>query len=417
MRLRDRDRNDEGLDPQAERELDAIERALAGTEVEADLADWAELAEMLSNERPEPDQEWAAELDEAAEHRFSHRPGEGGGSSWTGLATRLGDLFPRRITPVFATVATLAVVGVVAATTLSGGEGDQTDAVSDSPSADVLETTTEEPSIAESSGGELAEPVAPEGDLATPPTDIGRSGSYSIGAGQGPISPGTENRKVDRDVSLALTAPPEDVNDVSDEAISITRDLDGIVASSNVSTAGNDASASLQLVIPTRNLDEAIDRLTEIGDVKSLNEGTVDITHFYVSAKDRLDDAEAERRKLLEALGNASTDAEAEALRLQIADARRDIARAHAQFDRISRRAQLSEVSLTIEGDRNASSKDDDEGRTFGDWLDDTVSVLRDVAGVLLVSAAILIPAAILLTIAWLVIRAILRRRRERALD
>ena len=399
MRLRERDRNDEGLDPQAERELDAIERALAGTEVEADLADWAELAEMLSNERPEPDQEWAAELDEAAEHRFSHRPGEGGGSSWTGLATRLGDLFPRRITPVFATVATLAVVGVVAATTLSGGEGDQTDAVSDSPSADVLETTTEEPSIAESSGGELAEPVAPEGDLATPPTDIGRSGSYSIGAGQGPISPGTENRKVDRDVSLALTAPPEDVNDVSDEAISITRDLDGIVASSNVSTAGNDASASLQLVIPTRNLDEAIDRLTEIGDVKSLNEGTVDITHFYVSAKDRLDDAEAE------------------ALRLQIADARRDIARAHAQFDRISRRAQLSEVSLTIEGDRNASSKDDDEGRTFGDWLDDTVSVLRDVAGVLLVSAAILIPAAILLTIAWLVIRAILRRRRERALD
>ena len=420
MRLRDRDHHDEGLDQRAERELDAIERALAGTDVEPELTDWAELAEMLRDERPDPDQEWAAELDEAAEHRFSHRPGEGGGSSWTGIATRLGDIFPRRITPAFAALATLAVVGVVAATTLSGGEGDGSDSV-DQASSTVLETTTAEPSIAEDSGGELAVPSAPEGDLATPPTDIGRSGSGSgsgsFGGGQGPISPGTENRKVDRDVSLALTAPPEDVNDVSDEAISITRDLDGIVASSNVSTAGNDASASLQLVIPTRNLDEAIDRLTEIGDVKSLNEGTVDITHFYVSAKDRLEDAEAERRKLLEALGNASTDAEAEALRLQIADARREIARAQAQFDRVSRRAQLSEMSLTIEGDRNASSKDDDEGRTFGDWLDDTVSVLRDVAGVLLVSAAILIPAAILLTIAWLVIRAILRRRRERALD
>lgn len=419
MRLRDRDRHDEGLDPQAEQELDAIERALAGTAVEPELADWAELAEMLRDERPEPDHEWAAELDEAAADRFSHRPsegGEGGGSSWTGIATRLGDIFPRRITPAFAALATLAVVGVVAATTLSGGEGGGSDSV-DQASSTVLETTTAEPSIAEDSGGELAVPSAPEGDLATPPTDIGRSSSGSIGAGQGPISPGTENRKVDRDVSLALSAPPEDVNDVSDEAISITRDLDGIVASSNVSTAGNDASASLQLVIPTRNLDEAIDRLTEIGDVKSLNEGTVDITHFYVSAKDRLEDAEAERRKLLEALGNASTDAEAEALRLQIADARREIARAQAQFDRVSRRAQLSELSLTIEGDRNASSKDDDEGRTFGDWLDDTVSVLRDVAGVLLVSAAILIPAAILLTIAWLVIGAILRRRRERALD
>ena len=47
MRLRDRDRHDEGLDPQAEQELEAIERALAGTAVEPELADWAELAEML----------------------------------------------------------------------------------------------------------------------------------------------------------------------------------------------------------------------------------------------------------------------------------------------------------------------------------------------------------------------------------
>ncbi len=185
-----------------------------------------------------------------------------------------------------------------------------------------------------------------------------------------------------------------------------------------MTTAGKDASATLALVIPTRNLDTAVDRLTEIGDVKSLSENSIDITHPYVSAQDRLEDAEAERRELLEALGNAGTNAEAEALRKQIADARREIARAQARFDKISRRAQLSEVSLSIEGDRNASSADDDEGgRTIGDWLDDTVSVLRDVAGVLLVSAAILIPAAILLTIAWLVIRAVLRRRRERALS
>ena len=170
-------------------------------------------------------------------------------------------------------------------------------------------------------------------------------------------------------------------------------------------------------MIPTRNLDTAIDRLTEIGDVKSLSESSVDITHPYVSAKDRLDDAEAERRELLEALGNASTDEEAEALRLQIADARKEIARAQAALDRLARRAQLSEVSLTIEGDRNASSAKDDDDRTLGDWLDDAAGVLRDVAGVLLISAAILLPLTILVAIAWLIGRTILRRRRESALN
>ena len=81
-----------------------------------------------------------------------------------------------------------------------------------------------------------------------------------------------------------------------------------------------------QLTIPTRNLDTAIDRLTELGDVDSLNEASEDITRPFVTAKDDLNDAEAQRRKLLEALGNATTDTEAEALRLQIDDARKEIA-------------------------------------------------------------------------------------------
>ena len=403
MKLRDRD----PLDPRAERELEAVDRALAGESVEADLTAWAELTEMLREERPDPEPEWAAELDEAAASRFSHRPGDGGGGRRTGFAARLDSLFPRRMSPALAGFAVIAVVAIVAASTLSGGD-EQPGAGSDDSAATSLEATTADDSAApregEAAGG--AAEIAP--DLGTVVPSSGRTL-------QGPISPGTENRKQDRDVSMQLAAPPEDVNGVSDEAIAITRDLDGIVASSQVSTAGEDASARLELVIPTRNLDAAIDRLTEIGDVRSLEESSVDITHPYVSAEDRLEDAEAERRELLEALGNAETPEEAEALRLQIADARKEIARAQAAFDRVARQAQLSEVSLTISGDSDASSKDDD--RTLGDWWDDAVSVLRDVAGILLISAAILIPAAILLTVVWLILRTVLRRRRERALD
>lgn len=393
MRLRDRER----LDPEAERELEAVDRALAGERVEDDLVTWAELAELLSGERPEPDPEWAAELDEAAATRFSEAAG---GASLAGLRARLDALRPRRLTPALAGLATFAVVAVVATTTLTGGETEQLDV----PSSDVSAT-------ARDGAGTVQPPAA--GDAAVAPTE---AGTLDLdGGGRGPISPGTDNRKQDRDVTLELAAPPADVNDVSDEAIAITRDLDGIVASSSVTTAGDQASARLELVIPTRNLDAAIDRLTGIADVRALNESAVDITHPYVTARDRLTDARAERRELLEALGNASTDAEAEALRLQIADARKEIARAQAAFDRIARRAQLSEISMTITGDHDAGAADDD--RTLGDWFDDAVSVLRDVAGILLISAAIGVPLAILAALAWLVGGRLLRRRRERALD
>lgn len=399
MRLRDRDE----LDPHAERELAAVDRALAGERVDPDLSDWAELAALLVDERPDPDPGWTAELDEAAADRFSHR-----GSSWAGLAARLGELVPRRLAPAAAGLATLAVVAVVAATTLPGNEG--TPELTATDGAAVAPATR-----SGATAGDAAVPPA----MSAPEEGVApETSTYDLGAGQlqqGPISPGTENRKQDRDVTIELATPPENVNDVSDEAIAITRELDGIVASSSVTTAGKSASANLALIIPTRNLDAAIDRLTGIADVRSLSESTVDITHPYVTAKDRLADAEAERRELLEALGNAATDAEAEALRLQIADARREIVRARAAFERLSRRAQLSEVSLTIQGDRGASFADDD--RTLGDWLDDAVSVLRDVAGVLLISAAILVPLAILIAIAWLATGRLRRRRRERTLD
>ena len=52
MRLREREMP---LDPEVERELEAIDRALAGEPVDPDLEVLAELARELRDERPEPD--------------------------------------------------------------------------------------------------------------------------------------------------------------------------------------------------------------------------------------------------------------------------------------------------------------------------------------------------------------------------
>ncbi len=55
--------------------------------------------------------------------------------------------------------------------------------------------------------------------------------------------------------------------------------------------------------------------------------------------------------------------------------------------------------------------------RTLGDWFDDAVDVLRGIAGVLLVSAAILIPLGLIAAIAAFVASRLRKRNREKSLD
>ncbi len=367
------------MDPQVEADLETIDHALAGHPVDLGSGDLAELALLLRDERPEAEPRWAAELDERAATGFPR--GGGGGSGRRRPSWLSGG---RWMAPAGA-LATLAIVVVVAVSGNEGSDGGGSDSVSAAPEA----LTTIEPSGAGLDSRESAS-------------------SFDAGA----IAPGTENRKVERNTQLSLSARPEDVRGVSDEVISITRSLGGIVASSQVSETVDGATATLELTLPTRNVDAALDQMTELADVDSLNETSIDITRPFVSAQDEVRDAEARRRELLEALGNATTDAEVEALSVRLANVRREISRAEANFERIAARARLSSLSVSITSNPNASDE-----RTLSDWLDDAVDVLKAIAGVLLISAAILIPLGLIAAIVALVASRLRRRSRERSLD
>jgi hypothetical protein len=383
MRLR----SDEPLDPRVEHELATIERALAGRDTDPGDAGLSELALLLRDERPDPDPGWASRLDERAAAGFPR----GGGGRGSGRPARrtAGWMAPA------GALATLLLVVVVVAIDQGGGtEGD------------TAATSLPEPSGQATTG--TGDAVGAEGaPMSTYELDTGQ-----LRDSAGKIAPGTENRKLDRDAQLSLSAQPEDVREVTDEVISITRSLDGIVASSQVRETPDGASSALELTIPTRNLDTALDRMTDLADVDSLNETATDITKPVVSAKDALRDAEARRRELLQALGNATTEAEADALEAKIADARREIARAEAAYERLRDRARLSELSVTVTSDTAAS-----DHRDLGDWADDAVDVLRTVAGVLLVTLAVALPIGLIAAVAAWVASRVRRRRRERTLD
>ena len=124
MRLREREMP---LDPEVERELEAIDRAVAGEPVDPDLEPLAELARALSEERVDTEPGFAADLDQRVADGFP-RPGQLAGSHRLAeLQKKLTAVPPRRI---LARAGAAATVLVVAGVTISqsgeiwdGGDG------------------------------------------------------------------------------------------------------------------------------------------------------------------------------------------------------------------------------------------------------------------------------------------------------
>lgn len=420
------------LDPEVERHLDAIDRALAGEPTDPDLADLADLARDLRALREEPRPEWRAELDSKTRAGF-------GGPSPLQRLRRLLPSRPGRVLAPAGALATALVVVAVGVSQVGDGEVDGSGEPATTELQDAVDQL-EAPAggSGEAAGGvDAAREAAPDGGRATGsygPGDEPLSGEAEVGApGRGnavestepaaPLdflqrrsgsAPGKDKRQQDRRAVLALKTGTDEVREVSDRAIQITESAGGVVLSSQLSERESEATARLELSLPTRELDSVLDQLTDLATVETLNEAAIDITRPFVSARDRLRDARAERRQLLRALGNASSDEEAEALRRQLRQARREISRAEAAFDRIARRARTSNVSLTVNG---SPGGDSDDGWDLGEAADDALSALKAVAGVLLISAAILAPLALLIAVALLIASATRKRRRDRALD
>jgi Domain of unknown function (DUF4349) len=388
MRLRD----DDTLTPEVERELDALEAALAGRPVDPRHAELAELAHELRAERPGPRPEFAAELDERASAGFPRSRAAG---RLARLRETLATRPPRRLLAPAGAAITLIVVAAVAVSQsgLDGG-GDQ--------------TTTAEPTSPTSLQEEDGDAAAGKGADIEPEPSPGTTVPPIPSPG---LAPGQDDRKVERAAQLTLSTERDEVPDVADDVIAVTDRYRGIVVSSQVSGGDGDRSvARFDLAIPAGRLQDALADLSQLADVSARSESTLDITETFVSARERLADARAELESLLAQLAEADTPQETASIRRRIDIVRGEIAQARTQLEDVARRARFARVSVTVEGDGGG-------GWSLGDAADDALDVLRTVAGVTLVSLAVLVPLALLAATGWLIARATARRRRERALD
>lgn len=401
-------RNDRSIDPQVERELQAIEHALAGEQVEPEFAELAALATAVHGDRPQAAPGFVAQLGERVERGFPLAREDAAEPLRRPLPWRRlrGALLPA--TAVASSIAIVAV-GIASSGVLSGGGSDAGPAVSQRNSK-VDQT------------GRLNKtatpPVTGEGVRST--TDV--QGAATDARSIAPQVPGrlaerVHDRKVEGDADLTLAVPVDKVEDAADGVVEITDRYRGFVVSSQVS--GGDAAnagAMLRLRIPAAHAQQALADLSKLGHVRQRTQSTQDITGGFVSVKQRLADANRERQNLLRQLAQAGTPNETASVRARLRDVNGRIARLRDQLEDLDNRVNFSSFSVAVQADDRAGKADDGKF-TPGDALRDAGDILGATVGAALVALAILIPAALLLGLVWFAAAGARRRMRERTLD
>ena len=418
MRLRE---HEMPLDPEIERELEAIDRALAGRRVDPDLEELAMLAAELRAERPEPTSEAEALLDRLAADGFPPRESDRLGRAsrrvsegFVGLRSKRA----RRLIPAFSAAAVFLIAAGVGITESGIFAGDHRGA----PPQTVKPT---------SAGNGSAAPSEPQTQF-TPPNVTAGSADTTASSAQAQLAPADRadaatsflrsgSRRVARNVDLELATAPDDFRGAADGVLDVVRDHHGFVLSSHVS--GGDPSvngaerghASFDLRLPAGELSAAMGDLSDLGHVVSRTDGSHDITNRFVSDRKRIGDLTATRESLLRQLGGATTIAERHSIRArlritdgQLAAARKDLAKAE-------QRVHLVPVGVEIVADENAAPSGG--AWSIGDAFHDAGRVLTVTAGAALVGGAALLPFAILAAIGVAAWRGWVRRQRSRELD
>ena len=174
---------------------------------------------------------------------------------------------------------------------------------------------------------------------------------------------------------------------------------------------GTSPGPSFELRIPSDQLSATLGELSELAHVESRTEDAQDITAQTATARQRLADARARVKGLLGQLEAADTPKRTDRIQARLDIARSEAAAAKAEAQQLARRANYSDVRVTVTAD----------GGGDGDWgieeaIDDIGNALSTAGGVALVSAAIVLPIGLVIALIGIAWRRSVRRGRERAL-
>ncbi len=398
--------DDHELDPEIEACLDAIDATLAGEPVDPQHAEFAELALLLRDDRPRPAPGFASELDAKVARRFA-APRAGGPGGQPGVWRRPRKLLWSTMTAGgFAAAAVIAVVAI-------GSLGHGTSSLSSS-SASVP---------AHASVSSSASRRASSGAASRTPSTPNLAAAASSATAPQTVTPSPNGRKVIQSAELDLAAAPNRIDAVAQQVFSVVGAANGIVDTSKVTqTGGLDGSAYFSLRLPSANLGQTLARLSNLNGARvvSRSDDSHDVNSQYLSTQRALSDAQALRASLLHQLAAAVSPAEIDSLQAQIHDVDGKISSDQAALRGLNSQVDYSRVTVTIDAQSTpppAKHSSGGGGFTLHHAAHIAGRVLVVAAGVALIALAGLLPVALLIAaIAWIRL-ALVRRRREQALE
>lgn len=385
--------------------------------------------------RPKPRPDFAAALDRRAEAGFPRRE-DGSASLFKRLAERLRTTPPRRL---LAPVGGFALTAIVVATAIVATSDNGTSPplsfrakVPDESASPVKPAGADTgaggrpkhvngATGTEDSGGvQFSEAASAERNQSRPsesaPTGI-RSQPSNAG-GTGPFASHARRRDIERSAQIVLGADPANVRSDAAKVFDAVHAANAIVLSSSISDgAAGEAGAHFDLLIPSGKVGDALAAFSAIDEVRSRHESTQDITAPTIGVGERLRDSRAKIQGLLAQLATTTSDAERTAVEAELRSERAHAAVLRTRLSDLSRRANLTRVSLRIETGESSGSSSTDGAWGIGDGFHDAGRILAIAAGVTVVGLAIVIPLVLLFLLAWLAHRAWARSRREQALS
>jgi hypothetical protein len=413
-------RTEEPMDPEVLAQLDAIDATLAGEPVDPDYAEIAELALLLTADRPQMDEGFAGTLDEKVARRFVAVPE-------TSASARPRRRWLREFAPIGG-VATALVAAFVLVIVLPNGSGSSSTSssasipaagsatVAGSASSGSAASTARGPARNVGSGHYLRSPDRAFGPATAASAPLRQS--FQPSAAQAPHPP-ANGRRIVQSANLELVAAPSRLDTVAQEVFDVVGRENGVVNSSTVASASQ-GYAQFRLSIPSNNLTDTMTALSELryAHVTARTDNTEDINGQYISAGRRLTDDRALRTSLLKQLAAAPTQTAIDSIKARLHDAENAIARDEAAIRSLNNRINYSNVEVSINtGIPPTPVHHTSKGFTLGKASHDAGRVLTVAAGVALISLAALVPVLLVAALIWWVAIMLRRRRREQALD
>lgn len=396
--------------------LEAIDQALLAGEAHEENDDEQELASLAlllrdhqHQEREAPTDEFRQKMEALAEGGLKESDkseGEQQGPGVVGRFLRAGgsllDGFWARRGLALGGAATVLIALAVTVAVLQDGDGNGTvGPVSDSS---VKKKSGPEQSLGRSSGEGKSEFAPGETD------DSARLIAPEPPVPDTDIAPGEGQRRVERSAELTLEVEKNRIEDVANDVIRVSDRNRGIVISSNISTGKDKAGeATFDLRVPQEKLPKVLRELSELGDVVVRTQSGLDITQSFVTTRERLQDARAERKSLLKQLPNALTLEKAEEIKRRLRSVTSRVGSLKSQLRTLRNRTDYVRIDVTLQAGNGGSGTKD----AFSDSLDFVVGVLNfgiRVFSVLLVFGIII--AAIVVPARW-----VRNRRRDKALE